>query len=176
MTENDRFRFSNFDELFGELHSVHHSKLTKFQTIVVPAILFLLFLGGIVAYRASGDFWTLPVCALPFFLLFCGVIWSIFGVRRSELRIYENGFSFRGRKNFQTCLWSELHFYDFRELNELEKEETNKKNRPLGYVVKQSGEKIDFGLYLTGTPLIAEKFKKFKSELHGKSEKPKNKK
>lgn len=172
----DRFQFSNFDELFGELHSVHRSKPSKFQTIIVPAILFLLFLGGIVVYRASGEFWTLPVCALPFLVLLCGVLRNLFVVRRDELRIYENGFLLRSGDNLKTCLWTELYFFDLRQLSEPEKEKKNKKDRPLAYVAKQNGENINFGLSMTGTHLIAEKFKKFKSGNQGKSKKSKNKK
>lgn len=175
MAERDRFQFSNFDELFGELQSVHRLRRNIFHTMIVPALLFFISLGGVIAYRETGDFWALPFCALPFFVLFCGVIWHSFVVRRDELRIYENGFSYRTRKKIQTCLWSEIFFFDVREFNEFENPETDIKLYPLGYVVKNNDETINFDFYMTGTPLLAERFRNSKSAPRKKSEKTKDK-
>ena len=175
MAEKNRFQFSNFDEVFGKLQSVHRLKLGSFRTIVVPAILFFLFLGGVIAYRETGDFWVLPVCVLPFFVLFCGVNWYCFVVRSDELRIYENGFSYRKRKNLQICLWSEIYFYDVRELNEFEHPETDIKHYPLAYVKKRNGETITFDFYMTGTPLISGRSRNSKSKPQKKSGKSRNK-
>lgn len=155
MAEKDRFQFSNFNEIFGELQSVHHVRQSKFQTITVPAILFLLFLGSVIAYRESGDFWAIPFCTLPFFLLFCGVLWNIFASRRAELKIYENGFTYRSGKNLQTCLWDEIFFYDIRERNEFEMSEKKKKGYPISYVRKKNEETIKFHAYMTGTIQIS---------------------
>ena len=169
MAKKDRFQFSNFDEVFGELQSVHHLKRNIFHTLIVPAILFFIFLGGVIAYRETGDFGALSFCALPFFVLFCGVIRHSFVVRRDELRIYKNGFSYRRRKTLQTCLWSEILYCNRREPNEFENPETGIKFYPLDYIGKKNGETITFDFYMTGTPLIAERFRNSRSAPRKKS-------
>lgn len=174
MPEKNRFQFSNFREVFGELEKVHRVRRSKFQIIIIPALIFLLLLGGIIAYTETRDVWVIPFCVLLPFLLFAGLVWHLFSTRRDELRIYENGFTYKGGKNLQACLWSEIKFFYHRELNELEMTELKAGIFPLGSVEKKSGEVIAFDPGLPGTPEITERFELDKRKIKRKRSKVKN--
>jgi hypothetical protein len=158
MPENKHFQFSNFEEVFGERQSVYRIKRGIFQIVIIPALIFFLFLGGVIAYRETRDIWVIPVCVLPFFLLFCGLIWQLFSTRRDELAIYENGFTYKSGKNLQACLWSEIKFCHHRELNEQEIGKLEAGVFPLGSVEKKSGEVIEFDHDLPGTPELTRRY------------------
>ncbi len=154
MRENNRFTNSNFKEIFGELQSVHRVRRDKFQTVVIPSILFLLFLGSVVVYKESQDFFAIPVCVVPTLLLFGGIVWHLFSTRKDELRIYKNGFTHKGGKNLQSCLWTEVKRYHQRELNDQEIQEVSELKTefvPLASIEKKNGEAIEFENDLPGT-------------------------
>lgn len=156
MPEN-RFTYSNFKEVFGKLQSVHRVKRDKFQTIVVPASILLPLLLGIIAYIESQDIWAIPICVLPFLLMFCGIVWHLFSTRKDELRIYKNGFTYKGGKYLQSCLWKEIKTYHHRERNATEIAELENDGFPLGSIEKKNGEIIEFDHDLPGTSEISKR-------------------
>lgn len=157
MQEDNRFKYSNFTEVFGELQSIHQVKRDKFQTIIIPLIIFSLFLFGIVIYRESQDIWTIPICILPFFLMFCGIIRHLFSSRKDELRIYKNGFTYKSGKDLQSCLWKEIKTYHHRERNSMEIAELESDGFPLGSIEKKNGEIIRFDHDLPGTTELSKR-------------------
>jgi len=42
MEEDNRFKYSNFNEVFGELQNVYHVKRGAAEIIFIPAVLFFL--------------------------------------------------------------------------------------------------------------------------------------
>ncbi len=150
----NRFTYSNFKDVFGELQSVHRVRRGIFEIIVIPSLIFFLFLGGIIAYRETQDIWVIPICVLPFFLMFCGIIWHLVSTRKDELKIYQNGFTYKGGKNIQSCLWKEIKTYHHRELNSREIAEFENETFPLSSIEKKNGEIIEFDHDLPGTPEI----------------------
>ncbi len=154
MQEDNRFKYSNFKEVFGELQSIHRVRRSIFEIIVITLIIFLLFLGGVIAYQETQDIWVIPICMLPFLLMFCGIVWHIFSTRKDELRIYENGFTYKGGKVLHSCLWKEIKSYHHRELNSAEINELENEIFPLGSIEKKNGEIIGFDHDLPGTQEI----------------------
>ena len=158
MREDNRFKFSNFDEVFGELMSVYRVKRRKSETtIILSAILFVLIF-GVITYVASEDIWTLPICVVIPFLMVCSVVWQLFSTRNDELRIYQNGFTYKSAKKLQSCLWEEIQSYRLRERNNQEILELENGIFPLDSVEKKNGEVIDFENDLPGTPEIINRF------------------
>ena len=160
MEENNRFKYSNFNEVFGELQNVYYIKRGAAEKIFVPAVLFFLIPFGVITYVASKDWWTIPCCIVVPVLLFCLAVWQIYTTRKDELRIYENGFTHKSGKNLQSCLWTEVETYTYRERNSREIAELPDDVFPLGSVEKQNGEVIGFDFDLPGTPELTEKFAK----------------
>ena len=152
--EDDRFKYSNFSEVFGELRSVHRVRRGLFQAVVIPAILFLLVLFGVIIYVASEDWMTIPVCVAPFLVLFVITVRHLYATRRDELKIYKNGFTYKSGQNLQACLWPEIKFRHWRERNEREMAEPENFEYPLGSVEKKNGEIIEFDHDLPGTEKI----------------------
>jgi hypothetical protein len=163
MPENNRFKHSNFTQVFGRLQKVNSIKRGCFEKFVIPAIVFGLFLFGVAAYLGSEDWVTIPICALPFLLLSCGLVWHLFRTRKAELRIYENGFTYEEGKKLQACLWSELKNCHRRERNARELTGLEEGVYPLGAVEKKNGETIEFDRDLEGTPELAERFESRKT-------------
>lgn len=165
MPEEKRFKNSNFDEVFGELQSVYRIRRGITENIVVPAVLFFLIPFGIITYIATKDFWTITCCiALPV-LMFCLAVWHIFSTRKDKLRIYENGFTYKGGKNLQACLWQEIKNCNYRERNDREITELAEGEFPLGSVEKKTGGQTVFDFDLPGTPEIIARFEKSKTKL-----------
>lgn len=160
MPENS-FKNSNFDQVFGELQNVFRLKRGCFEKFLIPAIIFGCFLFGVAAYLGSEDWLALPVCALPFLLMFVGLVWHLFATRRNELRIYEHGFTYRNAGKLQACLWKDIKFCHRRERDAREMSEAEWEKFPLGAVEKKSGEMIEFDSNLAGTPEIINQFENF---------------
>lgn len=148
---------SNFDEIFGQLEKVYLIKRGFSETYIIPAIIFALFLFSLLLYFTSEDWLAIPVCVVPFFLMFCGVVWHLFTSRRDELRIYENGFTLSSSKEFQTCLWSEIKSHDYRERLAEELKKLKEGSFPLDWIEKKNGEKILFDSNLEGTEELIER-------------------
>lgn len=159
--ENTRFRFSNFNQVFGELESVHRVQRSKFEIVIIPSIIFLLFLFGVLTYVASEDAWAIPVCVILPFLLFSGLIWNLFSTGKDELRIYQNGFTYKSKNSTQTCLWKEIKTCHRRERTNREISELEEGIFPVGAVEKKTGEVIDFTDDLQGMAEIVKCFEKF---------------
>lgn len=90
--------------------------------------------------------------------MFSLAVLQIFSTRKDELRIYENGFTYKGGKNLQACLWQEIKTCDHRERNNMEIAELDDDAFPLGSVEKHNGEVIAFDFDLPGTPEIIARF------------------
>ena len=161
MPENNRFAFSNFNEVFGEPQSVHRVRRSKSEIIFIPSIIFLLFLFGVVTYVASEDVWAIPFCVIVPFLLFCGLVWHLFSTRKDELRIYQNGFTYKNKKRTQACLWEEIKTSHRRERTNQEISELEEGVFPIGAVEKKDGEVIDFTDDLQGMKEIFKRFEKY---------------
>lgn len=157
MENPDKFSNSNFKEVFGKLESIHGLNRSFFEKFIIPSVVFGCFLFGILIYISSEDWLAIPVCALPFLVLFTGLVWYLFVSRRDELRIYENGFTLHSRNKVNSCLWSEINTYVRREPlpSDLENPAGN---FALDYVEKKNGEKIFFDSNLKGTEVILERF------------------
>ena len=164
MEEDNRFINSNFAEVFGDLQKIHRVRRGCTENFVIPGMIFCCLVFGVLTYVASGDWWTIPVCVLPFLLLFCGLIWHLFKTRRDELRIYEQGFTCQSGKSLQTCLWTEIKSLKYREPSAGEIARLESGKTPLDSVKKKNGEIIGFDDDLPGTTEIIEKFEEFKAK------------
>ena len=164
MEENNRFTYSNFREVFGELQNVYRVKRSKAEIILIPGVLLFLLTFGVITYVASRDAWTIPCCIVVPLLLFSLVVWQFVSTRKDELRIYENGFTYRAAKKLHACLWTEIKTYHHRELNNREITELADGVFPLGAVEKKNGEQIDFDSDVPGTPEIIARYEKSKTK------------
>lgn len=160
MAGEDRFKNSNFTEVFGELKSRHFPQRGCFENFAVPAVLLFLLFFGVATYLGSEDKLTIPFCIVIPFLLFCGMIWHLFKTRRDELQIYENGFTYKSRKQIQTCLWSEIKFCHRRDLSDRDIVDLKDDEFPLDSVEKKNGEMIAFESDISGTHEILKRFEK----------------
>lgn len=154
----ERFSNSNFSDVFGRRVSVHRVNRGWFEILVVPLLLAAMCLFAYAAYLGSGDWVVLPVCGGPFLLLLIGVIWHLFATKTDELKIYENGFTYRTSGRFYTCLWAEIENCTTRELIASEIGRTDEDLRPLYSVKKKSGELIEFESDVDGTTAIFRRF------------------
>ena len=158
MPEDDRFRNSNFTEVFGALQNVHRVRRSFAEKFLPPAVLLFLVTFGVITYVATRDLWTIPCCVGLPVLMFCLAVWHLFSTRKDELRIYENGFTYKGGKNLRSCLWSEIETYRHREPNNHEIAALEEGEFSLGAVEKKNGERIDFDHDVPGTPEIIARF------------------
>lgn len=156
--KDERFSNSNFAEVFGPRISAHRVNRGWFEIVVVPLLLFATCLFAYAAYLGSGDWLVLPICGGPFLVLLIGVIWNLFATKLDELRIYENGFTYRTSGKFYTCLWAEIENCTRRELNAREIGRTGEDLRPLYSVKKKNGELIEFESDVEGTTAILKRF------------------
>ena len=158
MEENNRFKNTNFDVVFGELREVHTVRRSFSDKFLAPGALFFLVIFGVITYVAADDWLTIPCCVILPVLLFAMASWQIFTTRGDTLRIYENGFTYKSGKNLQACLWSEIKDCRQRGRNEREMKELNDGTPPLGAVEKQNGETINFDSDVPGTGEILARF------------------
>lgn len=161
--KDNRFKYSNFDEVFGELQSIQRVKRSKAETILILSVLLFLLIFGFITYIASEDIWTLPFCVVIPFLLLLLVVRHTFSTRNDELKIYQNGFTYKSSGKYQACLWSEiesLEHINTRHRNALEIEQGI---LPLESVTKRGGEIIVFTNDLSGTTEIETRFKSFQN-------------
>lgn len=87
-------------------------RIKKGLSLYLPAIaVFFLFLFGLLTFVASEDIFSLAVCALPPFILFCVLAWTLFTDRNDELTVFENGFTYKDKKETVSCLWDEIEDY-----------------------------------------------------------------
>jgi hypothetical protein len=169
MPEDNRFKYSNFTEVFGELQNIHRVRRSFSEKFLPPAVLFFLIPFGVITYVASRDLWTLPCCVVLPVLLFGLAVWHLFSTRRDELRIYENGFTYKSGKTLHSCLWTEIETLQPRELNNREITELAGALCPLGAVEKKNGARIDFDADVPGTPEIIARFENRKLKNNAKS-------
>jgi hypothetical protein len=155
----NRFRYSNFAEVFGELQNVHRVRRSLSEKLLAPGVLLFLLVFGIITHLANRDVWTIPCCIVIPALLFSIVVWHLFTTRKDELRIYANGFTYQSGRKLQSCLWTEIETCTRREPNQRELIELAGKPNPLASVVKKNGESIAFEPDVPGTHEIAEKSK-----------------
>lgn len=158
MKEDNRFKNSNFNEVYGELQNVHAVRRGCADKFLAPAALLFLVVFGVIVYVSSNDSLTIPCCIVLPVLLFATASWQIFSTRGDELRIYENGFTYKSGKDLQACLWTEIKECRIRERSEREVGELTDGAFPLGAIEKESGETIDFETDLPGTEEILARF------------------
>ena len=92
----------------GRLDAVHRVDPAYMQRAVFITLLSFLFFFGttmVLYYRGGLVYFVLSTAFLIIYLL---SLFSIFRLRRAELRVYESGFSFRGRAVF----WSSISSID----------------------------------------------------------------
>ena len=156
--EDNRFKNSNFGAVFGAPVDVQRAGRGCGETFAAPgALLFLVGFGALV-YVSSNDPWTIPLCVGPPLLMFGLVLRQMFASRHDELRIYQNGFTYKSGRNLQTCLWKEIRNYRHRERNHREITALENGVVPLGAVEKKNGEVIEFDSDLPGTTEIIARF------------------
>ena len=168
MREDDRFTNSNFAEVFGALEKTHRVRRGCFEKFGIPSIILGCAVFGFLAYLGSEDWLTIPVCVLPFALLFVMVVWHLYKTRGDELRLYEHGFTYRSGKNLQACLWTDIETCRRRESRAEDYAEIESENFPLGAVEKKNGEIIEFEHELEGTLEIVSRFEDYKARRKSK--------
>ena len=153
--EDNRFRYSNFAEVFGELRGVHRVRRGCAENFLPLGALLFLLVFGVITYVASRDAWAIPCCILLPLLLFAAASWHLFSTRSDELRIYEKGFTYQSGRKLQSCLWTEIETCTRREPNNRELGELAADAFPLASVTKKNGDVIAFETDVPGTPEIA---------------------
>jgi hypothetical protein len=164
MPEDNRYKFSNFEEVFGELKSVHKVKRSISLTITVLSALLFVLIFGVITYIASDDILTLPFCVLLPLAMFCFVFWHLFSTKNDQLKIYQNGFTYKNTKTLQACLWDEIKSYERTDLRNRQPKEIEQAIFPLDSIRKTNGEIIDFTNGLEGTTEIERRFKDFQDK------------
>ncbi len=115
-------------------------RIKKGLSLYLPAIaVFFLFLFGLLTFVASEDIFSLAVCALPPFILFCVLAWSLFSDRNDELTVFENGFTYKDKKETVSCLWDEIEDY-----------RTTTRGNLLTGIKKENGPWIEFAHEMQG--------------------------
>jgi len=158
MPEDNRFRYSNFAEVYGELQNVYRVRRSLSEQLISPGALLFLLVFGVITYVATRDLWTIPCCIVVPLLLFSMVVWHLFSSRKDELRIYEHGFTYQSGRNLQSCLWTEIETCTRRQPTDREVMELAAEADSLSSVVKKNGEQIAFETDVPGTTEIAKRF------------------
>jgi len=158
MEENNRFKNSNFSEVYGELRNVYKVRRGYADKFLAPGALLFLVVFGVITYVATRDWLTIPCCIVVPILMFALASWQLFTTRRDELRIYENGFTHKSGNDLQACLWTEIKDCRLRERNEREMNELADGTIPLAAIEKKNGKTIDFDSDLPGTNEISARF------------------
>lgn len=115
-------------------------RIRKGLSLYLPAIaVFFLFLFGVLTFVASEDIFSLAVCALPPFILFCVLAWTLFKDRNDELTVFENGFTYKDKKETLSCLWDEIEDY-----------RTTTRGNLLTGIKKENGPWIEFAHEMQG--------------------------
>ncbi|MEP6922909.1 MAG: DUF6585 family protein [Pyrinomonadaceae bacterium] len=158
MLENNRIGLSSYNQFLGTLQTVYRVERSKFKTIFIHSIICLVFLFGVLTFFGSKDLCMIPVCVILPFSVFCLMVWDTFSTRNDELRIYQNGFTYKGGKKLQTCLWQEIETYRQRRRALRETWEIEQGIFPLDSVKKTNGELIVFTDGLRGTAEICKRY------------------
>ena len=66
---------------------------------------------GVVAIFAVPDIVGKLICFVPGTLPLIIYMWSILSERKDEMRIFENGFSYRNKGQTIECLWDQIEDY-----------------------------------------------------------------
>lgn len=163
MPENTRLKNSNFDEVFGELQAVHRVRRGCFDYLFIPLLVFIFLAGAVAYFYDTRDWVAVPCCIVPTFLMLAAILRHLLTTRKDELRIYENGFTYRSGGKLQTCLWTEIETCRQRARHSREIGVPVSDDSPLGSVEKKNGETIVFENDLTGTPEITARFDRRKT-------------
>lgn len=123
----------------GELKASYHVKNTVFD--LFPLGLLLLVAGfGVLMPIANKNAWLVPVCSVPMTFPFCIYLWTMIRTRKDELKIFENGFTYRSRKDLVSCLWDEIEDYS-----------TVRRGPEISGIKKQNGPWIGIAGNMQGT-------------------------
>jgi hypothetical protein len=115
-------------------------RIKKSLSLYLPAIaVFFLFLFGLLTFVASEDIFSLAVCALPPLVLFCVLARTLFTDRNDELTVFENGFTYKDKKETVSCLWDEIEDY-----------RTTTRGNLLTGIKKENGPWIEFAHEMQG--------------------------
>ena len=162
METNNRFKNTNFNEVYGPLRNVYTVRRSFSDKFLPLGALFFLVVFGVITYVAADDWLTVPCCVVLPVLMFAMASWQLFSTRGDELRIYENGFTYKSGKNLQASLWTEIKECRIRERSEREIRELTDGETPLGAVEKKNGETIAFETDVPGTEEILVRFNQSK--------------
>lgn len=171
--KDNRFKYSNFDEVFGELQSIQRVKRNRAETIIVISALLFLLIFGFITYIASEDIWTLPFCVVIPLLLLILVVRHTFSTKNDELKIYQNGFTYKNSGKYQTCLWFEIESFEHISFPHRSALEIEQGIFPLESVTKRGGEIIVFTDGVSGTTEIETRFEDFQNTLKKRNKRKK---
>lgn len=152
-----RFANTDFAEVFGRLEKTHPLRRGCLDDAFVLGSLLFLFGFGLITYIASSDVIAIPICVVVPLFIFLGALWTVVASRGDELRIYENGFTYRCGRKLRICLWRDIRSFRRREPNHLELGILPDDAVPLLSVEKSDGETIAFDPEQTGTHEIFER-------------------
>jgi hypothetical protein len=123
----------------GELRETYHTKNNWTEIFPLGALLFLAAFGVILPI-ANENIWLVPACSLPTVLLFLAYLWNAIRLRKDELTIYENGFTYLSGKTFSTCLWHEIVDY-----------QNVRRGPEIAGIKKEDGTWINISTHMQGT-------------------------
>lgn len=94
----------------GMLKATYHTGRNAVQLIPI-AVLLLVAGFGVLLPVANNNWWLAPACTLPMALPFVIYVWTFFRTKNDELQVFENGFTYRTRRETVSCLWDEIVDY-----------------------------------------------------------------
>jgi hypothetical protein len=66
---------------------------------------------GVAAIFAVPEIVGKILCSVPTILPIIVYVWLLFSERRDEMKVFENGFSYRTKKQTTECLWEQIEDY-----------------------------------------------------------------
>ncbi len=162
MSGIDRFRRSNFNAIYGELLGVHKTKRRLSETVLIPAVLLSLLFFEIITYLAAEDFFALPLCVGIPLVMFAAVICHLLKTRTDELKICENGFTYKSNGNLKASLWKEIAQFHYSFSRSRDQIDVEMGRDTIESVEKLDGETISFTIGLSGREILEAEYKRFK--------------
>jgi hypothetical protein len=98
-------------QTLGSLLGTYHVKISLGNLLPIFLLFFLASFGAI-AIVAVPDIVGKVLCPLVAITPLIIYLWGMFSDRRDEMKIYENGFSYRWKRQTVECLWEEIEDYN----------------------------------------------------------------
>jgi len=126
----------------------------------LPHFLALIVAGlGLLIFTGNSSGWKMYVSAVVFLFLlspFIFLLWRTLPTIFDELKVFDNGFTYKGRRGLQSCLWSQIK--DHNDILDLG-------NRlKITSIEKCNGEKISFAYKMRGLDLLFHTLSDFEYE------------